>query len=656
MTDQHRGDRAPAVADTEPRRRIRTHVTIHDVARGANVTVGTVSKALNRSGSLKQETRDRIITIARQLGFRPNDLAQSLHRGQSLTVGLISTDSFGRFTIPIMEGLEECLADQRMAVFMCNATDDPEREAQHVESLVGKRVDGIVVTARRADRRPELAVPASDIPVIYVFCQIDDPDGVCLLPDDEGGAALATNHLIRLGRRRIAHVSGPERFEAVRLRRDGYRNALAEAGLDAPGSFYLPGVWSEGWGREATAQLFATDRVPPDAIFCGNDQIARGMADALRERGISVPNEVSIVGFDNWEIIAAATRPPLTTIDMNLTELGREAGRRLIRMIAGEPMHGVHRLPCSLIVRESCGASSGAPAGEQRAIGKGLFMRRLAPVRFTEVTMEGTFWHERLETVLAKTIPSQHGRLVEHGILASLALPQPVPPLRIPPNRHDFTTQIFWDSDVGKWIEAASYALAHRRDPTIESQIDAIVDTLARAQAPDGYLNCWYLGREPDKRWTNLRDNHELYCAGHMLEGAVAYFQATGRRRLLDIMCRYVDHIAAVFGPGTHQKRGYCGHQEIELALIKLYRVTGDRKHLDLASYFIDERGKQPHYFDTEARHAAKILPIFGPGHMNTTSRICLFASKRRWSGMPCEPCICIPPWPILPPNSTIKR
>jgi len=159
-------------------------------------------------------------------------------------------------------------------------------------------------------------------------------------------------------------------------------------------------------------------------------------------------------------------------------------------------------------------------------------MRRFTPLRFTNVTMEGTFWHERLETVLTRTIPTQHAKLIEHGILESLTLPQPVPPLRIPCNRHNFTMQIFWDSDVGKWIEAASYALSHRRDPVIEGQIDEITETLAKAQAPDGYLNCWYLGREPDRRWTNLRDNHELYCAGHMLEGAVAYFQATGRRRL----------------------------------------------------------------------------------------------------------------------------
>src|SRR5262245_26540841 len=135
-----------ALAELPEKRRPR--LTIRDVARLSNVSVGTVSKAVNNSGSLRQETRARVIAVAQELGFRPNDLAQRLHRGQSFTVGLISTDSFGRFTIPIMEGLEECLTDSRIAVFMCNATDDRVREAQHVESLVGKRVDGIVATAR----------------------------------------------------------------------------------------------------------------------------------------------------------------------------------------------------------------------------------------------------------------------------------------------------------------------------------------------------------------------------------------------------------------------------------------------------------------------------------------------------------------------------
>ena len=213
-------------------------LTIHDVARAANVSIGTVSKALNKSGSLKQETRDKVIAVAKELGFRPNDLAQSLHRGQTFTVGLITSDSFGRFSIPIMEGLEEHLSDSRISVFMCNGADDPEREARHVDSLLGKRVDGIVVTGRRADPRRRLDVHGSDIPVLYVYSQSDEPDAFGLVPDDEGGAALAVEHLARLGRRRIAHITGPERFEAVRLRRDGYRKTLKRYGLAAPGDGY----------------------------------------------------------------------------------------------------------------------------------------------------------------------------------------------------------------------------------------------------------------------------------------------------------------------------------------------------------------------------------------------------------------------------------
>ncbi len=178
---------------------------------------------------------------------------------------------------------------------------------------------------------------------------------MCLLPDDRGGAALAVRHLARLGRKRIAHITGPERFEAVRLREEGYRGALAEAGLEARTGDCLPGDWSEAWGREAVHRLFAR-RSPPDGLFCGNDQIARGAIDALREIGRSVPADVAIVGFDNWEVMAKAARPPLTSVDMKLDALGRSAGECLLEMMSGHAVAGVRRLPCSLVVRESCGA------------------------------------------------------------------------------------------------------------------------------------------------------------------------------------------------------------------------------------------------------------------------------------------------------------
>jgi len=338
----------PALDGSYPSR-----ATIRDVARLAGVSIGTASKALNANGRLRQETRDRVMKVASELGFRPNSMAQSLHRSKSMTVGIISNDSFGRFSFPIVEALEEHFADQGIAVFMCNATDDPERERQHLDQLLGKRVDGILVTARRSDKRAPIDVPGHALPVIYVFSQTDDPDALCLLPDDEGGAILAVQHLAGLGRKRIAHITGPENFEAVRLRRAGYLKALAEAGLPAIDKYCLNGRWSEEWGRDAVAALFDGQSQIPDGLFCGNDQIARGAADALRERGLKVPEDVAIVGFDNWDVMAKASRPPLSSIDMNLKALGREAGERLIDMIGGKRSSGVRRLPCTLVVRQS---------------------------------------------------------------------------------------------------------------------------------------------------------------------------------------------------------------------------------------------------------------------------------------------------------------
>lgn len=228
-------------------------------------------------------------------------------------------------------------------------------------------------------------------------------------------------------------------------------------------------------------------------------------------------------------------------------------------------------------------------------------MSQYHPVRFVDVRLEGSFWKERLDTVLASTILSQHKRLEQSGALDQIKLPTPVPPLRYPRGANGVTVHVFWDSDIGKWIEAASYALSHRRDAVIEAKIEAIIDDFEKAQEPDGYLNSFYTAREPENRWTNLRDNHELYNAGHMLEGAIAYYETTGRRRWLDIMERYIALIAQTFGTGPGQKRGYCGHPEIELALVKLYHLTGEQRHLELARYFVDEHGRQdPHYYDVE--------------------------------------------------------
>ncbi|NPV06893.1 MAG: glycoside hydrolase family 127 protein [Anaerolineae bacterium] len=218
----------------------------------------------------------------------------------------------------------------------------------------------------------------------------------------------------------------------------------------------------------------------------------------------------------------------------------------------------------------------------------------LRPVPLHSVALSDTFWAPRQEITRRVTLPVELRHCRATGRIDAFRLEwrpgQPNPP------------HMFWDSDVAKWVEAAAYSLATHPDPELERALDEVVELIVSAQQPDGYLNVHFTVVEPDKRWTNLRDWHELYCAGHLMEAAVAHKQATGKDTLLEALCRYADHIASRFGPEEGQRRGYPGHEEIELALVKLYRQTGELRYLNLARFFVDERGRQPHYYELEAQ------------------------------------------------------
>ena len=159
---------------------------------------------------------------------------------------------------------------------------------------------------------------------------------------------------------------------------------------------------------------------------------------------------------------------------------------------------------------------------------------------------------------------------------------------------------VFQDSDVAKWLEGVAYSLRWHPDSQLEALADGAIEIVVAAQQPDGYMDTYYIINGLDRRWTNLKDNHELYVAGHMIEAAVAYYRATGKRVLLDAVIRLVDHIDGVIGPEAGKLHGYPGHPVIEMALMRLYEVTGDEKHLRLADYFVRERGKLPLYFEQE--------------------------------------------------------
>ena len=228
-------------------------------------------------------------------------------------------------------------------------------------------------------------------------------------------------------------------------------------------------------------------------------------------------------------------------------------------------------------------------------------MARLRPVPLERADVADAFWAPRIETTRAVTLPAEYEQCRRTGRIGAWKLAwkpgEPNPP------------HIFWDSDVAKWLEAAAYALGRRPDKALARRVDALIADMVAAQQPDGYLNVHFTVVEPEKRWTNLRDNHELYSAGHIIEAAVACYEETGRRTLLDAACRLADHIGTVFGTQRGQKRGYPGHPELELALVRLYRATGEERHLRLAQYFVDERGRKPNYFDVEAAARGEAHP-----------------------------------------------
>jgi uncharacterized protein len=221
-------------------------------------------------------------------------------------------------------------------------------------------------------------------------------------------------------------------------------------------------------------------------------------------------------------------------------------------------------------------------------------------VPLQDVQVEDRFWSGYSRLIREVVIPYQYETL--HDRVPGVEPSHAIRNFRIAAGREEgeFGGMVFQDSDVAKWLEAAAYSLVTHPDAELERKADEVIDLVADAQQPDGYLNTYFTVKEPGKRWTNLTECHELYCAGHMMEAAVAYYQATGKRKLLEVMCRFADYIDTVFGPEEGKLQGYDGHQEIELALVKLYRVTGEEKYLRLSSYFINQRGKEPFYYHAE--------------------------------------------------------
>lgn len=228
---------------------------------------------------------------------------------------------------------------------------------------------------------------------------------------------------------------------------------------------------------------------------------------------------------------------------------------------------------------------------------------RLADISLKNIMITDKFWNKYRSLVKNVIIPYQWNTLNDNvpGAEPSHCIEN----FRIAAGEKEgaFAGAVFQDTDVAKWLEAVAYVLESQgRDEELEKLADDTIDLIGRAQGPDGYLNTYFTIKEPDRRWTNLKEGHELYTAGHMIEAAVAYYQATGKRNFLEIVMKFADLISERFGPEEGKCHGYPGHPEIELALVKLYRVTGKRNYLDTAKFFIDARGVGENYFFQEEK------------------------------------------------------
>jgi len=236
------------------------------------------------------------------------------------------------------------------------------------------------------------------------------------------------------------------------------------------------------------------------------------------------------------------------------------------------------------------------------------------PVSLSDINIDDSYWNRYTRLIPEKVIPWQWEILNDR--LKDTPPSYCLKNFKIAAGEEKGRQQgmVFQDSDASKWLEAVAYSLASRPDPQLEKTADEVIALIGRAQEKDGYLNTYFSLNYPDEKWKNLMEGHELYCAGHFFEAAAAYYETTGKKAILDIACRFADLICETFGPEDGKMHGYPGHPEVELALVKLYRVTGARRYLDMAKYFIDTRGGEPNYF-LEEKNRPGFRSVWGGSH-----------------------------------------
>lgn len=330
------------------------HVSIKDIARAAKVSHPTVSRALCNSPLVKGETAKRIRQIAASLGYRPSAIARSLATKRTKTIGVVVTSIADPFIADVISGVEEAANDHGYSVFLANSNANPDREVRVVHSFHERRVDGILVTASRVGALYVPLLSQLKVPIVLINNQHPDETDEFIYSvtiDNIKASIEVMRHLIGLGHKRIAYIGDRGGFQSDIERLAGYRQGLAFADYPVLPELIVKGDGKPEGGGQAMEQLLALPN-PPTAVFCYNDMSALGALRVLHDHGIKVPEELSLVGFDDLAI-ASYTSPLLTTVSQPKQQMGRMAMEIMIKLLSRTDCKTNIKVEGKLIVRES---------------------------------------------------------------------------------------------------------------------------------------------------------------------------------------------------------------------------------------------------------------------------------------------------------------
>lgn len=331
-------------------------ITITEIAKAAGVSPATVSRAMNNTDHpMNQETKERILRIANALGYHPNMVARSMRTDRTFTIGIIVENILSPFIPPIIRGIQDFLNPEGYSSMIINSDWDPKIEADSIASLNNRMIDGIFFV-ETWHHSSDVIEKMTSKPFVFVHRLFNSHSPNSVLPDDYGGARLATCHLISLGHQRIAFINGPKDWDASQNRLRGYKDELEAANLVFDKNLIKKGDWEVKGGYLAT-QALAGMRHPPGAIFAANDLMALGAIYALQEAKLRVPQDVAVVGYDNRNF-GGFVRPAITTVSLPCYEMGLSAAKLLSDLI-NDKVKSVEPIEVKgeLIIRESCGAN-----------------------------------------------------------------------------------------------------------------------------------------------------------------------------------------------------------------------------------------------------------------------------------------------------------